>query len=249
MDQTMNEYIITCLKDMRLPVFAEEFRKQSQDPKYADMPFEERLKLLVDLEHDSRINNTIQKNIKEAKFYDSTANLCDIDYSPDRKLDKVMIDALKQNEYIQDGLNIILVGASGSGKTWLGCAFGVNACMNRYKVRYIRMPELLSEFEASRIKANYRSFLKKMASYHLLIIDEFLLTKVNDIERNDLLELIEKRTNRKSTIYCSQWSPEGWYEKLGNGPIADAILDRINNSSYKIYLQGKSLREKYTKLK
>lgn len=248
MEKTIDEHIVERLKEMRLPVFAEEFMKQTQDPAYADLPFEKRLMSLVDMEYDSRTNNTVQRYIRQAGFYDSGANIGDIDYSPDRKLDKGLIDSLSQNEYIKKGLNIILAGPSGCGKTWLGCAFGVNACMSRYKSRYIRMPELLSEFEATRIRGTYRAFLKKMANYHLLIIDEFLLTRVNETERNDLLELIEKRTNKRSTIYCSQWSPEGWYEKLGNGPIADAILDRINNSSYKIYLQGKSLREKYTKL-
>lgn len=211
MEKTINEYIAEHLREMRLPVFAEEFENQAQDPSSTNRSFEERLKTMVDREYDSRTNNTIQRHIRE-------------------------------------GLNVIVVGASGSGKTWLGCALGVNACMSKYKSRYIRMPELLSEFEAARIRVNYRIFLKKMSHYPLLIIDEFLLTAVNETERNDLLELIEKRTNKKSTIFCSQWSPEGWYEKLGNGPIADAILDRINNSSYHLYLQGKSLREKYTKL-
>ncbi|WP_415980263.1 IS21-like element helper ATPase IstB [Faecalicoccus pleomorphus] len=248
MEKTINEYIAEHLREMRLPVFAEEFEKQAQDPSSTNRSFEERLKTMVDREYDSRTNNTIQRYIREAKFYDSNANIQEIDYSPERKLDQGLIESLSQNEYIREGLNVIVVGASGSGKTWLGCALGVNACMSKYKSRYIRMPELLSEFEAARIRGNYRIFLKKMSHYPLLIIDEFLLTAVNETERNDLLELIEKRTNKKSTIFCSQWSPEGWYEKLGNGPIADAILDRINNSSYHLYLQGKSLREKYTKL-
>lgn len=121
--------------------------------------------------------------------------------------------------------------------------------MEKYKARYIRMPELLSEFEAVRIQGRYRDYLKQISKIDLLIIDEFLLTTVNESERNDILEVIEKRTNRKSTILCSQWTPEGWLEKLGNGPVAEAILDRIINSSYKIFLQGKSMREEYSKLK
>ena len=172
-----------------------------------------------------------------------------MDYRPERNIDRGTIESLSTNEYVKNGLNIIIVGASGCGKTWLGCAFGVHACMEKYKARYIRMPELLSEFEAARIQGRYRDYLKQISKIDLLIIDEFLLTSVNESERNDILEVIEKRTNRKSTILCSQWTPEGWLEKLGNGPVAEALLDRIINSSYKIFLQGKSMREEYSKLK
>ena len=163
-------------------------------------------------------------------------------------MDQGLIESLSQNEYIREGLNVIVVGASGLGKTWLGCALGVNACMSKYKSRYIRMPELLSEFEAARIRGNYRIFLKKMSHYPLLNIDEFLLIAVNETERNDLLELIEKRTNKKQRSSVLNGLRKDGMKKLGNGPIADAILDRINKSSYHLHLQGKSLRKKYTKL-
>lgn len=247
--KTINSEIAEKLREMRLPVFASEFERQCLEPSDQEDSFEVRLKRLVDMEYDSRTNNTIQKNIKMAKFYDSNANINDVDYKPERNIDRGTIESLSTNEYVKNGLNIIIVGASGCGKTWLGCAFGVHACMEKYKARYIRMPELLSEFEAVRIQGRYRDYLKQISKIDLLIIDEFLLTSVNESERNDILEVIEKRTNRKSTILCSQWTPEGWLEKLGNGPVAEAILDRIINSSYKIFLQGKSMREEYSKLK
>lgn len=100
-----------------------------------------------------------------------------------------------------------------------------------------------------KIQGNYRKLIKQLSNYDLIIIDEFLLSTINEIEKNDLLELMESRCNKNSTILCSQWSPEGWYERLGEGPVADAILDRIINSSYKILLQGSSMREIYSKLK
>lgn len=103
--------------------------------------------------------------------------------------------------------------------------------------------------ETAKIQGTYRKLMKQLGKLDLLIIDEFLLTAVSEIEVNNILEIMEARCNKKSTILCSQWTPEGWYQKLGCGPIADAILDRIINSSYKILLEGSSMREEYSKLK
>lgn len=144
---------------------------------------------------------------------------------------------------------MIIIGAAGVGKTWLSCAYGSLACKERFKTKYIRLPELLSDLEAARIKNNYRQTILKYGKIDLLIIDDFLLNSANTIEANDVLEILEIRTNKKSTIFASQFSPEGWHERLGGGPVADAILDRITNSSYTIILQGKSLRETYSRVK
>ena len=144
---------------------------------------------------------------------------------------------------------MIIIGAAGVGKTWLSCAYGSLACKERFKTKYIRLPELLSDLEAARIKNNYRQTILKYGKIDLLIIDDFLLNSANTIEANDVLEILEIRANNKSTIFASQFSPEGWHERLGGGPVADAILDRITNSSYTIILQGKSLRETYSRVK
>jgi len=237
------------LKAMRLPRMKEEYLKQKEDPAYSQLSFEERFKQMVDLEYDARISNTIEKLIKKADFYDSSASLEEVNYKPSRKLDKGQIDSLSNNSYIASRLNIILVGATGSGKTWLSCAFGVNACRARYRVKYIRLPDLFAEFETKKIQGKYREYLKELKKYDLLILDEFLLVSASPGERNDLLELMEARINRKSTIFASQWLPEGWHERLGGGAVADAILDRISNSSYTITLYGDSLREDYSLLK
>lgn len=237
------------LKMMRLPRMVEEYKRQRNDTSFQNMSFDERFGQMVSLEYDARINNTIDTLIKKAEFYDSTANLTDVNYKPERKLDQGLIEELRTNEYIHNHLNIILIGASGCGKTWFSCAFGVNACKERIKTKYIRLPELFSEFEAKRVQGQFRQYLKQLQKYDLLILDEFLLVAASVSERNDLLELMESRTGKKSTIFCSQWTPEGWHERLGAGPVADAILDRIVNSSYIIQLYGNSMREDYSKLK
>ena len=237
------------LKQMRLPRMREEYERQRNDPDSQNMSFDERLARMVSTEYDARINSTIETLIRKAEFYDSTASLADVNYKPERKLDQGLIEELGTNEYIRNHLNIILIGASGCGKTWFSCAFGTNACRARIKTKYIRLPELFSEFEAKRIQGQFRQYLKQLQKYDLLILDEFLLVAASPSERNDLLELMESRTNKRSTIFCSQWTPEGWHERLGAGPVADAILDRIVNSSYTIELYGNSMREDYTKLK
>lgn len=245
----MSEQTLDKLRKMRLPAFAEEYQKQKGNAFYHDMTFDDRLTLMVDREFDTRSNNTVTSNIRKAGFYDSNACLENINFKPERKIDKNLINELHTNEYIKSGLNIILIGAAGSGKTWISCAFGVNACRHKLKVQYIRCPELMNDFEVARIQGTYRRFLKQLNKIDLLILDEFLLTGVSDEERNDLLELIESRCNRKSTIFCSQWSPQGWYQRLGEGPVADAILDRILNSSYTITLNGSSMREDYSRIR
>ena len=134
------------MKQMRLPRMKEEYLRQKNDPQSQSLSFEQRFSQMVDLEYDVRISNTIEKLIKKAEFYDSSASLEDINYKPSRKLDKGQIESLSDNSYIKNHLNIILVGATGSGKTWLSCAFGVNACKARYRAKYIRLPDLFSEF-------------------------------------------------------------------------------------------------------
>ena len=237
------------LKMMWLPRMREEYERQRNDPEFQHLSFDERFGQMVSMEYDARINSTIDTLIRKAEFYDSTASLSDINYKPERKLDQGLIEELSTSEYIHNHLNIILIGASGCGKTWLSCAFGINACRSRIKTKYIRLPELFSEFEAKKIQGQFRQYLKQLQKYDLLILDEFLLVAASPSERNDLLELMESRTNKKSTIFCSQWTPEGWHERLGAGPVADAILDRIVNSSYTIQLQGNSMREEYSKMK
>lgn len=244
-----NQDTVIKLKKMKLPVMAEQYEIQISDPNYNQLSFEERFNELIDMEYESRVNHTITRFIKNARFYDFTANIEDINYDPERKLNRSQMGELATNNYIERGLNVIFVGASGCEKTWLSNALGVHACRNRKTVLYIRLPELFSKFEEMRIQGKYNDYLKKLGKYDLLILDEFLLKPTNEFERSDLLELMEIRCNRKSTIFYSQYSFDGWHQLLDGGPIADAILDRIINSSYLITLHGKSLREEYSKLK
>lgn len=204
-----NQDTVIKLKQMKLPVIAEQYEIQISDPNYNQLSFEERFNELIDMEYESRVNHTITRFIKNARFYDSTASIEDINYNPERKLNRSQMEELDTNNYIERGLNVIFVGASGCGKTWLSNALGIHACRNRKTVLYIRLPELFSKFEEMRIQGKYNDYLKKLGKYDLLIHDEFLLKPTNESERSDLLELMEIRCNRKSTIFCSQYSFDG----------------------------------------
>lgn len=237
------------LKEMRLDKMAQQYDNQRNNPLYLEKSFDDRFYELVSEEYDKKYNRTVERLIKDAEFKDNTADLNEINYKPERKLDKRVIESLKTNDYISKGHNIIITGATGCGKSWLSCALGKNACQDRIHVKYYRLAELFSELEVQKMQNQYRDFIKKLFKYDLLILDDFLLVDTSQNERNNLLEIIESRVNVKSTIFCSQWTPSGWHEKLGGGPLADAILDRIINSSYTIELKGNSLREDYSSIR
>lgn len=227
------------LKGMRLPAFALSYEEQiANEMAYLSMSFQERLALLVDAEHDSRHNNNIKRLIKNAKLANSSAFLGNIEYLPDRHLNRDLLESLSDNEYIRQGLNVILIRATGCGKTYIANALGVNACQFGYRTKYVRLPELFSEFEVARIEGRYQQLLKQYQKFSLMILDEFLLVPTTDTEQRDLLELVEYRCGHSSTILCSQFMTEGWHERLGGGALADSILDRLIPPAYTMIIEG-----------
>ncbi|MBS5112710.1 MAG: IS21-like element helper ATPase IstB [Coprobacillus cateniformis] len=235
----MNDENISKLKALRLPGMVAEYERQCTLEDIDTYTFDQRMSLMIDAEFDSEHNNKIKRLIKNANFSESSASLTQIKYYPDRHLDKALITELSTNSYIKKNRNIIITGASGSGKSYVANSLGVNACHNGLKVNYVRLPDLLHEFELSRLQKTYYQLIKKYQKCDLLIIDEWLLIPTTDNEQRDLLELIERRYRSGSTILCSQFSTEVWHKKLGGGAIADAIMDRIINNSTTIFIDGK----------
>jgi len=245
----VNQATIETLKQMRLGTMASTFNEQLKNPeKYKDFNFEERFGLIIDAEWTKRQNKKLERYIKKARFAEPYASIEDIEYYPDRKLDKSEMIRLSTCQYIDDKHHIILESASGNGKTYISCALGNAACRKLKTVRYVRMPELLDDLTIAKACGTFKKIVKDYTKVELLIIDEWLLRCINSQEVHDLLEIIESRRNR-STVFCTQYSSKGWYARLGtddDNPVVEAILDRIIHNAYEIFIDGDiSMRERY----
>ena len=239
------------LKSMNLTAFANQYLDQSNNEmEYSSLSFHERLALMVESEYASRHNNAIQRLIKNANFSIPSAFMGNIAYLPDRHLNRDLLDSLSDNEYICDCKNVIIVGATGSGKTYISNALGVNACQSGYRTKYIRLPNLFNEIAKARDEGTYEKLMRHYSRFAVLILDEFLLIEITTFQRNELLEIMETRSGTATTIFCSQYTPEGWHQLLGGGAVADSILDRIMTSSYSITIKGDtSMRQRISTLK
>ena len=240
----LTENTVSKLHEMKLSVMAQSFREQTSNHELIGLPFEDRFSLIVDAEWASRKSNRLNRLIRSAEYALPGATVENIEYLPDRKLDKTLISRLASCAYVLEANNVIILGATGAGKTYLASALGVAANRNFYAVRYVRLPDLLSELAISRGDGTYRKIMKKYKQIKLLILDEYLLFPLKESEARDLLEIVEARHKVASTIFCSQFAVAGWYAKIGEPTLADAICDRIVHNSYTIKIDGDSMRKR-----
>jgi DNA replication protein DnaC len=244
-----NEETISKLIEMRLTAMANAFREQMNTPNTANLSFEDRFGLLTDIEWTSRKNNRLKKLMRSARFDQPQAHIADINYIAQRKLDRGLIARLAACTYIEEKHNVIIMGATGSGKSYIGCALGMEACKRFYSVRYVRLPDLLTDLAIARGEGTIKKLLYQHQRINLLILDEWMLVSLKESEARDLLEIIHSRHKKASTIFCSQFAPAGWHAKIGEATLADAILDRIVYDSYTIEIHNNgnepSMREVY----
>lgn len=240
----MTQNTLRKLNEMKLFGMVGGFEEQLVSTNAMHLSFEERFGLLVDQESTYRDNRRLASLLRNAKLRE-TACIEDIDYRAGRGLDRSEIASLALCDWIKNGINLIITGPTGGGKTWLGCALGNRACRLGLTVLFQRLPLLLEDLAISHGDGSFRKRLAQLAKVDLLILDDFGMATLNAVGRNDLLEVIEQRCGNRSTLLTSQLPVNRWHDYLsgGNPSVADAILDRLVSGSNRIELKGESMRK------
>ncbi|MEJ2755832.1 MAG: IS21-like element helper ATPase IstB [Gammaproteobacteria bacterium] len=235
------------LQALKFNGMATALSEQINMPNSEELAFEERLGLLVDREITERENRQLSSRLRRAKLKHNAA-LEDIDYQHPRGLDKGLIQTLSACRWAQEYLNILITGPTGVGKTWLACALAQKACREGYSAQYVRLTRLLRELVIAKGDGRYPTLLASLAKVQVLILDDWGLMKLTAENQRDLLEVLEDRHGRRSTLATSQLPIEQWHSVIGDPTLADAILDRLVHNAYQINLRGESMRKKQSKL-
>ncbi len=236
--------LIDQLRTLKLTGMLEGLSEQLQQPQVGTLSFEERLGLLLDREYSVRTNRLLQSRLKQAKLHISQATLADIDYSADRQLDKRQIATLSLGGWLEQHQNLILTGATGTGKSYLACALGHKACMLGFRAQYWRVTRLLEELTLAKADGRYLNVLKALARLHVLILDDWGMIKLQGQHQQLLLDVLDDRYQKASTVITSQLPVTAWYEQVQDKTFADAILDRLLGQAQVIQLSGASLRKR-----
>lgn len=236
------------LYELRLKGMAAALEEQLNNAQLSSLSFEERLSFLVDKELILRENRRLSRLTREASLRQNNACLEDIDYASSRGIDKSQINNLLSFNWLDKAHNLIITGSTGSGKTYLACAFANAGLRRGHRVSYFRINKLFEQLKIAKADGSYLKLMDKISKASLLILDDWGLTPLSDVERKDFLEIIEERHSRSSTLITSQLPLEDWYESIGNPTLADAILDRLIHNAYKIELKGGSMRKKHNNL-
>ena len=240
----LQEPTIEKLYALRLATMAEAWKQQSKDTEIGSLSFDERFALLVEAEHMARDNRRLTRLLKDAQLRLPNACVEDIDVSPARGFDKALIRQLATCGWVHEHLNILLCGPTGVGKSYVACALGQSTCRKAYRVLYRRLPRLLDELALARAEGSHARLLARIAKFDLLLLDDWGLGTLKESQRHDLLELIEDRYGRTSTIVTSQLPISKWHDWIADPSLADAILDRLVHNAHRLQLTGESMRKK-----
>jgi DNA replication protein DnaC len=235
------------LRGLKLPGMAEALAQQLEQPETQRLSFEERLALLVDRERTHRESRRQRRLLQLARMRQN-ACLEDLDFHHKRGLDRSYLATLITCDWIRAHHNLHITGPTGTGKSWIACAFGNQACRQGLSVRYERTARLLDQLRIARGDGSYHRKLALLARTDLLILDDFGLKPLPQPERHDLLELIEDRHGLRSTVITSQLPVSAWHEYLNDATMADALLDRLTSGAHRLELKGESMRKKNTPL-
>lgn len=235
----------TCmkLKQMKMSGMADEYMKQSKDANQELRSFDERFTEIVEFEHSLRYNKKYERFLKRATLKYPAADFDKSIYDPDRLLDTDTIERLATCDWISEGKNLIITGATGAGKSYIASALCVSALHQFKTVKYIRANTLMNELEQARIKSTFLDYINTMAKFDLLVIDDFGLMELDLDKCRDLFEVIETRESRRSMIIVSQLPVKSWYQLFADNTYADACLDRIVHKAFRLEFKGRNMRK------
>lgn len=243
----LTEQTKTQLRSLKLTGMLDALEQQLAQPATHDLAFEQRLALLVEREVLHRENRRLARLLKDARLR-VPACVEDIDYRHPRGLDKARMASLAGGEWITQSLNLVITGPTGCGKTWLACALGNQACRQGHSVRYLRVPRLFEQLRIAHGDGSYARLMGQLLKTEVLILDDWGMQKISAAQRQDLMEVIEDRHGRRSTLIASQLPVEHWHDYIGEATLADAILDRLLHGAHRLNLRGESLRKNTTAL-
>jgi DNA replication protein DnaC len=231
------------LRQMRLAGMARGWQALNETKQVFDLSFSEGLEILIEREEEERKNNRFNRMIKGARFR-YQASLEELSYEPSRGLNKAIISDLATCGYIARGESVLITGATGCGKSFLASALGHQACLHGHNVIYFNTQKFMLRTKMARSDGSILKYFDKIAKASLVILDDFGLTRMEQQQQFDLMEIIEDRHGKASTIIVSQLPVTSWFDVISETSIADAILDRLVHSSYRIELKGDSMRKK-----
>ena len=234
------------LDTLRLTGMREAFEQQLAQPATHELAFEERLALLLDREILARDNRRLTRLLKAARLRLPAACPEDIDYRQPRGLQRSQVAQLAGCQWIRQKHNLLLTGPTGTGKTYLACALGNQACRQGLSSRYFRVPRLLEQLAIAHVDGSYPRLMQQLSRTDVLILDDWAIAPLTAAQRNDLMELIEDRHGLRSTLIASQLPVEHWHDYLGEPTLADAILDRLLHNAHRLPLKGASMRKTQT---
>lgn len=237
--------VIENLKKLRLKGVLEALSAQTVDTANVNMNFEERLALLIEHEISFRQNRKLQIRLKNAKLKEP-ACMQDLIYDASRKIDKSLILSFESCDWVAKHRNILISGATGTGKSYLAQALVHNACLKGFEVLRVQFPKVLHQLTASKADDSYLKIQTHLTKVDVLLMDDFGIAPFTDEHRRDFWEIIDDRYNKKSTVITSQLPVQDWHGAIGDSTLADAILDRLVHNAYRVTLEGESMRKKMT---